>query len=436
MGTTVRKRIISVEHLARVEGRGMIEIHKEGDKVKAEIKFIEGPRFFEYITRGKPYDVAVDMYSRICAICAASHKITPILATEKAFGVEVGPLTKMLRKLLVYASFIESHALHIFLLALPDFLGYPDAISMADKYPNEVTKGLTMKKVANYIQTTVGSRDIHHENAIVGGFGKIPTRDELNTAYRQLEEVRNTAKVAIDILSSLEMPKYIDGEYIHVALKQDDEFDAFGDVVSSTIGIEFPVEEYRDYLVEKPVSHSFAKFAYIDGKEFMVGALSRIAVNGNRLWGESLKMYKELKEAGKIRFNNAFYNNIAQAIELLYFVDASLELLRKLLDMPLDNDRVEVKPKAGIGVAITEAPRGILSYTIQYDDDGKVVYSDLVAPTAYNFASIYRDVKKMAEGVLLDDPDIDDSDLVRYIEMVPRAYDPCISCSVHLVREV
>jgi sulfhydrogenase subunit alpha len=323
----------------------------------------------------------------------------------------------------------------VFLLALPDFLGYPDAIAMADKYGTEVTKGLMMKKVANYIQAMVGGREIHQENAVVGGFGKIPTREEMDKAYRQLEEIRDTAKVAIDILASLQMPKYLDGEYNHVALKQTDEFDAFGEVVASTSGVEFPVEEYREYLIEKPVSHSFAKFAYLEGKEFMVGALSRLALNGDTLWGESLKIYKELVESGKLRFNNAFYNNLSQAIELLYFVDASLEVLRKLLDMPLDNDRIEVKPKAGRGVAITEAPRGIISYTVEYDDDGNVVFADLVTPTAYNFNIMHRDTQKMAEGVLLENPDIDDDELVKYLEMVPRAYDPCISCSVHLIRE-
>ena len=431
----IQKKIITVEHLARVEGRGMIEVYREGTNVKAVLRLVEGPRFFEYITRGKPYDVAVDMYSRICAICSASHKLTSIMATERAFDIEVGTLTKLLRKLLVYASFIESHSLHVFLLALPDFLGYPDAIAMADKYGTEVTKGLMMKKVANYIQAMVGGREIHQENAVVGGFGKIPTREEMDKAYRQLEEIRDTAKVAIDILASLQMPKYLDGEYNHVALKQTDEFDTFGEIVTSTSGVEFPVERYREYLIEKPVSHSFAKFAYLEGKEFMVGALSRLALNGDTLWGESLKIYKELVESGKLRFNNAFYNNLSQAIELLYFVDASLEVLRKLLDMPLDNDRVEVKPKAGRGVAITEAPRGIISYTVEYDDDGNVVFADLVTPTAYNFNIMHRDTQKMAEGVLLENPDIDDDELVKYLEMVPRAYDPCISCSVHLVRE-
>jgi len=431
----IQKKIITVEHLARVEGRGMIEVYREGTNVKAVLRLVEGPRFFEYITRGKPYDVAVDMYSRICAICSASHKLTSIMATERAFDIEVGTLTKLLRKLLVYASFIESHSLHVFLLALPDFLGYPDAIAMADKYGTEVTKGLMMKKVANYIQAMVGGREIHQENAVVGGFGKIPTREEMDKAYRQLEEIRDTAKVAIDILASLQMPKYLDSEYNHVALKQTDEFDAFGEVVVSTSGVEFPVEQYREYLIEKPVSHSFAKFAYLEGKEFMVGALSRLALNGDTLWGESLKIYKELVESGKLRFNNAFYNNLSQAIELLYFVDASLEVLRKLLDMPLDNDRIEVKPKAGRGVAITEAPRGIISYTVEYDDDGNVVFADLVTPTAYNFNIMHRDTQKMAEGVLLENPDIDDDELVKYLEMVPRAYDPCISCSVHLIRE-
>ena len=432
---SVQKRIITVEHLARVEGRGLIEIHRNGDEIKAQVRLVEGPRFFEYITRNKPYDVAVDMYSRICAICSASHKITPILATEKAFGIEVGPITQMLRKLLIYASFIESHSLHVFLLALPDFLGYPDAISMADKYGSEVSAGLMMKKTANFIQALIGGREIHQENAIVGGFGKIPTKDELYDAYERLKAVRNTAKVAIDILASLSMPPYLDGEYVHVALKQEKVYDAFGDTVASTGGIEFPVDEYRNYLVEESVSHSFAKFAYLEGKEFMVGALSRLALNGDKLRGEAKEIYSDLLDSGALRWNNAFYNNIAQAVELLYFVDASMDIIARLLDMPLENDRVEVKPRAGRGAAITEAPRGIISYTIEYDDSGNVVFADLVTPTAYNFATMYRDVQKMAEGVLAEKPTISDEELTKYVEMVPRAYDPCISCSVHIIGE-
>ncbi len=430
----MQRRIITVEHLARVEGRGMIEVERENGKANVVLRLVEGPRFFEYITRNKPYDVATDMYSRICAICSASHKITSIMATEKAFDIEVGPLTRLLRKLLIYASFIESHSLHVFLLALPDFLGYPDAVSMAERYPTEVTGGLMLKKTANFIQAMIGGREIHQENAVVGGFGRIPTREELDEAYRRLEDVRPYAVRAIEILASLDMPAYLDGEYNHVALKQDDEFDVFGDTIAATSGVEFPAESYRDYLIEKPVSHSFAKFAYLEGKEFMVGALSRLAVNGETLWGEALKFYKELAQSGRLKFNNAFYNNLAQAIETLYFVDASREVLRKLMDMPLENDRVAVKPKAGLGVCVTEAPRGIISYTIEYDDDGKVKFADLVTPTAYNFNIMFRDTRRMAEGILAENPDIPDEDFIKYLEMVPRAYDPCISCSVHLVR--
>jgi len=431
----IQKKMITVEHLARVEGRGLIEIYRDEGSIRAEVRLVEGPRFFEYITRGKPYDVAVDMYSRICAICSASHKITPILATERAFGIKVGPITEMLRKLLIYASFLESHALHVFLLALPDFLGYPDAISMADKYGADVTKGLMMKKMANYIQAMIGGREIHQENAIVGGFGRIPTREELDNAYRGLQEVRDTAKVAIDILASLDMPAYLDGEYNHVALKQEERYDAFGDIVASTSGIEFPATQYREYLIEKAVPHSFAKFAYLEDKEFMVGALSRLALNGEKLSGESLEIYRELIATGKLRFNNAFYNNLAQAVELLYFVDASLELLEELMSTDLKNDRVEVKPRAGVGAAVTEAPRGIISYFIEYDESGDVVFADLVTPTAYNFNTMFRDAQRMAEGVISASPDISDEELTKYIEMVPRAYDPCISCSVHLVQE-
>ncbi|NPV88216.1 Ni/Fe hydrogenase subunit alpha [Coprothermobacteraceae bacterium] len=426
------KRIVRVDHLARVEGRGGITVEIEQDQVKlAQFNLTEGPRLFEAFLRGRPYHEAVAIFPRICSICSAAHRLTAIEATEKAFGIEPTATVNMVRELLYFGDQIESHALHVFLLALPDFLGYPDALQMVDKFGVEVTKGLMLKKTGNEIMRLLGSREIHQENALVGGFGKLPSKEDLNYLRGLLVESLPYAELAVQLCASLNIPPHTHQPITHLAVKpRGGRYTVYGDYIHSSEGDEFPVEDYRSHIVEFVVPHSYAKQSLFKGKPYMVGALSRLKLNGHLLTGKAKEHFEQLK--GTIDFDNALYNNLAQAIELVYFVEESIRIIDALMNHePWGDSLAPVQPRAGRGVSITEAPRGLLVYNVAYDEQGKLVDADVITPTAMNQAIIERDIKLMAEGM----KHLPDDELKFHLELVPRAYDPCISCSVHLVRK-
>jgi sulfhydrogenase subunit alpha len=421
---------VVVEHIARVEGHGNIKVVIEDGKVR-EVKFeiFEGPRFIERVLVGRMYYEVPDIVARICSICPDPHQIAAVEAIEKALGVSVDWQTKMLRELQLLADTITSHALHLYLLALPDYLGYPDALSMLDKYGREVKAGLELKRAGNAIKEALAGRSIHGCTVKPGGYARVPTPSELEKLHDVLKRSTEGATLAVQLFSSLKYPDFARDQNVFMAVDPGEMYGFMGDYILVSDGERHPVEEYKRLTNEISVPHSSAKHSSYKGKPFMVGALARLLLNGKRLKGQAAEMLRDLEP--KLDALNPLTNNLAQAIETVYAVERAIEVIDELLDKGIKQDvEVKVKPKKGVGVSAVEAPRGVLYHCYELDDEGRVVKADIITPTVQNAANIEKYIKVSAERLL----SIGEEELERPLELLVRAYDPCISCSVHLIR--
>ncbi|MCD6525064.1 MAG: Ni/Fe hydrogenase subunit alpha [Thermococcus sp.] len=420
---------ITVDHIARVEGKGGVEILVGDDGVKeVRLNIIEGPRFFEAITLGKKLDEALAVYPRICSFCSAAHKLTAVEAAEKAIGFTPREEIQALREVLYIGDMIESHALHLYLLVLPDYLGYSGPLHMVDEYKKEIGIALDLKNLGSWIMEVLGSRAIHQENVVFGGFGKLPGKATLELMKKRLQEALPKAEYTFELFSKLEQYEEVEGPITHLAVKpRGDVYGIYGDYISASDGFEFPSEDYKEHIKEFVVEHSFAKHSHYHGKPFMVGAISRVVNHADKLYGKAKELYESHRNL--LRPTNPFANNLAQALELVYFAERAIDLIDEALAKWPIRPRDEVEIKDGFGVSTTEAPRGILIYALEVKD-GKVAYADIITPTAFNLAMLEEHVRMMAEKHYKDEPE-----RLKYLaEMVVRAYDPCISCSVHVAR--
>jgi len=426
---------IVIDHLARVEGHGGITVELEGDTV-TNVRFdvFEGARLLEPLVKGKRYDEVAPVLSRICSICSASHTLTSLKATENAFGIRVSPQTEMLRELLLRGENIESHALHLFLLAIPDYLNYPSGIALAADKPAAVLLGLRLKKLGNLIQETIGGRAVHPVNCVVGGFGKAPAVDQLIELRTGLMQAVADSDAVIDVMASLPAADFCHSETFYAALRSPNLDTYYGGdevmVVSNGNRAIVAAQDYRSLTNEQPVAHSHAKHSLFRGSPFMVGSLARLTVNPRRLTGKLAVAMKRLKLV--LPADNPMDNNKAQALELINDVERSLEIIEQLLREGVKDERaLPVQPRAGNGTAITEAPRGLLIHSYEYDADGRIVSADVITPTALNAASMELHFRRAVEQCA----EREEAVMARRLGMIARAYDPCISCSVHLMRK-
>ena len=426
---------IVIEHLARVEGHGGITVELEGDAV-TNVRFdvFEGARLLEPLVRGKRYDEVAPILSRICSICSVAHSLTSLKATESAFGVRVSPQTELLRELLYRGESIESHALHLFLLAVPDYLNYPSATAMAADKPAAVLLGLRLKKLGNQIQEAIGGRAIHPVNAVPGGFGRVPTFDQLIALRSSLIQGMADADAVIDLVAALPAADFCHSDTFYAALRSPNLDRYYGGdevmVVSNGNRAILRAADYRELTNEKAVPHSHAKHSTFGGNPYMVGALARLTVNPRRLTGRLAVAMKRLKLL--LPTDNPMDNNKAQALELINDLERALESIEQLLREGIKDERpMPVHPRAGTGTAITEAPRGLLIHSYTYDDDGRITAADVITPTALNAASLELHLRRAVEQCA----ERDEAVISKRLQMIARAYDPCISCSVHLVRK-
>lgn len=412
---------VEMRTFTRVEGSGSADIIIENGKVKeVRVRFLEGPRFFELLTLGRNYYDVPDLEARICAICYLSHSIASTVAIERAFEVEVTEEIELLRELGLIGEMIESHSLHLYLLVSPDIFGQPDAINLAKKHWNLVKDGITIMNFGNYIRDLIGGREIHGINIKPGGFGRYPSEKELRFIEKNSAEyIKMSAKI-LEIFVSQEPfgarsnAKIVTNNYL------------LGDKLMADDGALF---DYHERIEEKSLPYSFAKQSRYKGKIFMVGALSRLLLKNKYLTptaAEFFDRYKDLLLEGY-----ASRNNLAQAIELIYALEKSGEIARKLLDKGVRANNVLVKPVEGEGIGYVEAPRGVLVHHYRIEEDGKIKYSNIITPTAMNHAfmelSLYEEARNNFGRM-------DDEKVTRKLEETIRALDPCISCSVHMIK--
>lgn len=427
-------RTIVVDELARVEGHGGITVELEADRVsKVTFDVFEGPRVLEALLQNRHYDDIAPNISRICAICSAAHSVTSLKATEAAFGTQVSAQTNLLRELLFRGENIESHALHVFLLAAPDYLGYPGATAMAADYPEVVKLGLQLKQLGNLIQEVIGGRAIHPVNLVLGGFGKLPTKLQLIELRDRVLAAIDQVPMMADFLAGLPGAQGCSADTTFAALTPTDDYgySYAADIlfVSGSERQRFAPPDYRSFTNETTVKHSFAKHSTYEEEPYMVGALARLTLNQHRITGRAADVMSRIDLS--LPSTEPLDNNKAQAVELVMDLEWCRRVLQQFIDDGLVSEKpVAIVPRAGTGTAITEAPRGLLIHSYTYNEDFRIARADVITPTAINAASIERHF-----GISVDQsPDKTDQTLTRRLEMIARAYDPCISCSVHLVR--
>ncbi len=429
-------RTVLIPHLGRVEGHGGIVVRVAGTTVtEVDMTIHEGSRYYEALLVGKRYDEVQGIISRVCAICSASHTVAALMALEDALGIGVSARVHDLRGLLVLGSTIESHALHVFALALPDFLGHDSVLSMAQEHRELVTFALQLKQLGNRIQETVGGRAVHPINTLVGGFGKIPSHAELETLGHELRGALDTLMGTVDLVAGLEVPGWAAQPTVFLALEPYEEGFRFrGRGIRTSRGEQYPLERYREVVHERAVAHSHAKHATLpSGESYMVGSLARLVLFGDRLTGRAREAMERLFPDAP--GENILANTHAQLVELVHCVEHGVELIGRLTGMPeVRRDLVEYRVGAGRGIGALEAPRGALFHEYQLDEEGTIVAANIITPTAQNLANTERDLRTAAERLLADRPG-DDEALKLGLEMVARAYDPCISCSVHVIRD-
>jgi sulfhydrogenase subunit alpha len=425
------KTNITIEPLARVEGHGGIKVEIKDNKISnVEVRILEGPRLFEELVVGKTPQEDLSIVPRICAICNLSHKYAALRGLEKAVGVTVDSTTQLYRELMHHGEMIESHSLHIYFLALPDFLGYDNAVAMADKYGDTVVKALQMKKFGNKIMRIMGGRMIHGENPIIGGFSKLPTKETLIEIKEEALELLDFAIATVDLLGSLEIPDHMERETQFLCCKPPrNEYGYYGDIFITSDGKEHPAENYKSVIKERVVSHSFAKRGQYNSKPFTVGALARVLLLGERLKGKAKEAYDKLVTDRWHR--NPLFNNHAQAIEQVYSLEGIIETVNELLASK-DAKIAQPTQETGIGTGTVEAPRGTLIHHYEVKN-GKITEADFITPTAMFLDDIEAFIRTGGEQLLVKQQ-LDNIEL--QFEMIARAYDPCISCSAHLVEVV
>lgn len=420
-------RTIRVETLARVEGEGSLYIKMLGDRVSdVKLKIYEPPRFFEALLRWRHYSEVADITSRICGICPIAYQMSAIHAIERALDIHVEPSIRLLRRLFYCGEWIESHTLHIFMLHAPDFLGYPDVIAMAADHRELVEKALRLKKIGNRIVSLLGGREIHPISATVGGFYKVPSKSQVEELKADLEWAMQTSLETVEWTSTLDFPRF-EQDYEFVALRHPDEYPLNEGRLVSNRGLNIDAAEYEDHFTEIHVKHSNALHSIVRGRgSYLVGPLARFNLNFDRLPPGAQESAKAAHLNPPVL--NPFRSIVVRAVELVF---ACAEALRIILayEPPLAPG-CEIRSRAGIGQAITEAPRGILYHRYAFDDRGLILTAKIVPPTSQNQKRIEDDLREYASQ-LAGWPQ---REATWKCEQAIRNYDPCISCATHFLR--
>ncbi|MFH1624056.1 MAG: Ni/Fe hydrogenase subunit alpha [Pseudomonadota bacterium] len=421
------KKVIQVHHVTRVEGHGNIDIKITDGKVeKCQWQVVEAPRFFEAALRGRKWYEAAHITSRICGICSIGHTLCSLKATEAAMGITVSEQTVKTRKLLMHAENLQSHVLHLGFLVLPDLAGQPSVIPLASSHREEVLLVVRLHRLANEMSDLLGGRTTHPQRPVVGGFAKWPSTEELETLYQKLESARSDVMTLVDFLKNLvsSFPQF-SRETEYIGLTHPTEYPLYDGEIGSTDGGRWPVEQYKEIVNEYLVPHSTAKFTRHKRDSYMVGALARLNLNYDKLVPKA----KEVAEAVGLKpmIYNPFMNNVAQLVEVVHSLEDSIQLVNDLLKKWSIEEKPSVSVKAGRGTGAVDVPRGILFHEYVYNREGEIVWANCVIPTNQNHGNIQKDMEAFVDEI----KDRPDKEIELMVEMLVRAYDPCISCSTH-----
>ncbi|KCZ73068.1 coenzyme F420-reducing hydrogenase, alpha subunit [Candidatus Methanoperedens nitroreducens] len=429
---------INVDYLTRVEGHGNIVVNvKEGRLETCRLDIVEAPRFFEGLLRGRSIFEAQHITSRICGICACAHSLASIQASEDALSITPSEQTVKLRKLLLHFETLDSHLLHIYLLASPDLLGVKSFIPLIDTHNQVVRRALRLKKTCNDMCSILAGRHVHPITATIGGFTKLPGKKDLDAILNMLEGMRPDIEATVEFVSTMRFPEFErDTEYVAL-VSDDNEYPLLTGDLGSTDGVRKGKREYRDVTNEFVVPHSSAKHTRLSRESYAVGSLARLNLSYDKLHPEAKEIASAL--GLKPKCINPYMNTAAQLVESVHCLEDAISTVEDLKNMGIDydeeivvglNEQSRIPVKAGSGVGAVEAPRGTLYHNYEIDERGIIQHANCIIPTNQNLNNIERDMEKLVPEIL----DKSDEEITLYLEMLVRAYDPCISCSTHIVN--
>ncbi|AOU97402.1 Ni/Fe hydrogenase subunit alpha [Acidihalobacter yilgarnensis] len=425
---TERREIrIEVPVLARVEGEGALSIEaRDGRIERLELRIYEPPRLFEKLLEGRGYDEVPDAVARICGICPVAYQMSAVAALEQAMGIEIDDWVSRMRRVFYCGEWIQSHALHIHLLAAPDFLGYGNVVELAQAYPELVRRGLRLQALGNDLIRLFGGRSVHPVGARVGGFHRAPSPAAVAELRLRLDAACADTDALLDWALALPVPD-ADQDFVSVALRHPHGYPMAGGRIVSDRRLDIGAEAFEAHFHELQVPHSTALHALHHGEPYMVGPLARLNLNHDRL---PAALRDRLHAAGlRLPSRNPFHSLIARAAEITFAIGEAARLLADYVE-PASAGTV-VAPRAGLGFGATEAPRGLLWHRYELDDMGHVRSARIVPPTSQNQARIEADLRQSLERLGLEQPD----EVLRLRgEQVIRSYDPCISCATHFLR--
>lgn len=417
---------IRVATLTRVEGEGALDLDIDGNRVTAvRLRIYEPPRFFEKLLEGRSHEELPDLEARICGICPVAYQLTAVLAAESAFGTEVPAAVTRLRRLLYFGEWIQSHALHIHMLAAPDFLGCSNVFELQAQQPAAVERGMRLQRFGNRLMAWLGGRSVHPVGIRTGGFHRAPPRDELPALRREAETAWADSGALLAWVSTFELPDRHQ-DFCQVAMRAATGYPIAGGRIVSSEGLDIEAGEFEQHFTEMQVPHSNALQARLAGRPYLVGPLARVNLNLDRVPAEVMAPL----ENPRIRFPSAnpYHAIVARALEIRLAVLEARELLADAWDQgPF---AVAVTPRAADGRAATEAPRGLLWHGYRFAADGAVQAARIVPPTSQNQARIEEDLACSLTAFGLDR---DEAELRQEAERIIRNYDPCISCATHFL---
>ena len=418
---------VAVHHLTRVEGHGNIAVRvRKGELVEASWDVVETPRYFEAMLRGKHYTSAGILTARICGICSIGHCLASLRATEDAFGITVPETAARLRLLAKHGETLQSHVLHLFFLAAPDFVGTPSVVPLLESAPEVVALAVRLKRVANRLCDAVAGRTTHPVSLQVGGVARMPDKHVLAELRTELERALPDLDAAVELFGGFDIPDF-ERETEFVSLKGEHDYPFIGGGLVSSDGVERAEDEYLQMTNEFVEGDNTSKWCKLSRDSFAVGALARFNNNHGHLHERARAVAAELGLTPVC--HNPFLNNVAQLVECFHVAHESIDLLDALLDEEPGPLKAPVTPRAGPGVGAVEVPRGILYHCYEYGEDGRITAADCVIPTTQNNANIHLDLAALVEHFMGDDAT--DQIIENLCSMLVRSYDPCISCSVH-----
>ena len=421
---------ICVEHVTRVEGHGNIVLNVEKGKIeKVQWQVSEAPRFFEAMLRGRQFHELRPITSRICGICSIGHSLASLKATEDALEIEITEQTGTLRRLAINAENMQSHILHVGYLVVPDLFGLGSVFPLVgSKHQDSLLKIVKLHRISNTMSDLICGRTTHPIRLVVGGFSMVPKEKELLSLKNDLEDSLKTTKEVADVISNVAdaFPDF-KRETEYIGLTSDEEYAFYdGEIASTDTGKHPDYKDYKSVMNEFVVPHSTAKHAKHKRDSYMVGALARFNLNSKMLHPVA-KEVANLFNLKPINYN-PFMNNVAQIVEFVHNIEDSIKLIDQLLEDGIYDERpIEAEPKAGRGVGIAEVPRGILVHDYTLDGNGKCEKANCIIPTNQNHANIQKDMEALLPKII-NKPK---KEIELTLEMLVRAYDPCISCSTH-----